>query len=106
MSRHILHEHALGYALFDLLAHDNAHTTTTTHETMSDPAKFGKTCKMVAFAPFKNAKEALENCQEVSEGKRTNNGSRERGRRVGGRRIGGWGCKGKRKEGGEEKGNH
>jgi len=64
MSRHILHEHALGYALFDLLAH-----TSTTHETMSDPAKFGKTCKLVAFAPFKNAKEALENCQEVSEGK-------------------------------------
>lgn len=65
----VLFETAYGYALFERLESDEiGQGLETVTAAMQDLAKFGRVIKMHAFMPFKNAAEALQNINDVSEG--------------------------------------
>lgn len=65
----ILFETAYGYSLFERLECDEIGASLETVTlAMQDLAKFGRAIKLQAFLPFKNAAEALQNMNEVSEG--------------------------------------
>ncbi|KAK8097378.1 SIK1-involved in pre-rRNA processing [Apiospora sp. TS-2023a] len=67
---YLLHESALGYALFKVVHQQD---TVGLHlkevqDAQTDLAKFGKMVQVQAFAPWRNAADALENVNSVSEG--------------------------------------
>lgn len=65
----VLFETAYGYSLFERLESDEiGRNVETVTAAMQDLGKFGRSVKLQAFLPFKNAAEALQNINEVSEG--------------------------------------
>ncbi|KAJ1673806.1 Nucleolar protein 56, partial [Spiromyces aspiralis] len=67
--QHILFETASGYALFNVLqAEAIGAKLDEVQRSVTDLAKFGKYVKLESFIPFKNAADALENMNDVSEG--------------------------------------
>ncbi|KAJ2644441.1 Nucleolar protein 56 [Coemansia sp. RSA 1694] len=66
---HVLYESASGYGLFEVQQAEKVGAKLAeVQATISDLAKFGKFVKAKSFAPFKNAADALENINDVSEG--------------------------------------
>lgn len=71
MITHVLFESASGYAIFEAkLAENIALKTPGMQESMRDLSKFSKMVSLMSFTPFKNAAQALENANDVSEGER------------------------------------
>ena len=69
MVNFILYELASGYALFEKLEFEEIGVETAqVQASLQDLAKFGKCMKLKSFLPFKNAADALQNCNDVSEG--------------------------------------
>jgi nucleolar protein 56 len=69
MVTHILFESASGYAIFEAkLTEDIGSKTVAIQESMKDLVKFGKMVSLISFSPFKNAAQALENANDISEG--------------------------------------
>lgn len=67
--KYMLYEHAAGYALFDVKeAEVIGASLDTVQEAVKDVSKFSKSMVLISFMPFKNAAEALQNCNDVSEG--------------------------------------
>ena len=65
----MLFETAYGYTLFERLESDEIGANIeTVINTMQDISKFGRVIKLQAFLPFKNAAEALQNINDISEG--------------------------------------
>lgn len=70
MITHLLFESASGYAIFEVKLHEDIGAkSTAVQESIKDLAKFGKMVTLLSFSPFKNAAQALENANDVSEGK-------------------------------------
>ncbi|CAK9301298.1 unnamed protein product [Gordionus sp. m RMFG-2023] len=70
-SMFILFEHAMGYALFKVKQYEEigmALLTEQLRDNLTDFTKFVSTVHLVAFSPFKSAKNALENINHISEG--------------------------------------
>ncbi|KAJ1877211.1 Nucleolar protein 56, partial [Kickxella alabastrina] len=66
---HVLYESASGYGLFEVQhAEKIGSKLAEVQATIKDLAKFGKYIKPKSFVPFKNAADALENINDVSEG--------------------------------------
>ncbi|KAJ2809875.1 Nucleolar protein 56 [Coemansia furcata] len=66
---HVLYESASGYGLFEVQQAEKVGAKLAeVQSTIGDLAKFGKYVKAKSFAPFKNAADALENINDVSEG--------------------------------------
>lgn len=66
---YVLFETAYGYALFERLESDEiGQNLDAVTAAMQDLSKFGRVVKLQGFLPFKNAAEALQNINEVSEG--------------------------------------
>lgn len=69
MITHILFESASGYAIFEAKLTENiALKTAAMQESIRDLGKFGKMVSLASFTPFKNAAQALENANDISEG--------------------------------------
>lgn len=65
---YVLYESASGYALFELIQHDDiASLTDEVQASVQDVQRFGRTVKLKAFQPFTSAENALENINAVSE---------------------------------------
>jgi nucleolar protein 56 len=65
----VLFESAHGYGLFERLESDEiGQNVDEIQQAMLDLAKFGKVIKLKAFIPFKNAADALDNINQISEG--------------------------------------
>ena len=70
MITHLLFESASGYAIFDVKLHEDIGARShAVQESIKDLAKFGKMVTLLSFSPFKSAAQALENANDVSEGK-------------------------------------
>ncbi|KAK9480557.1 hypothetical protein V1514DRAFT_302625 [Lipomyces japonicus] len=69
--QYLLFEEATGYALFEVAIQPETigSRLKEVQEAANDLAKFGKLVKLVSFAPFKGAAHALENANDVAEGK-------------------------------------
>ncbi|MCJ1224093.1 snoRNP complex protein nop56 [Toensbergia leucococca] len=67
---YLLHESSVGYAIFRVVhqADTVGNRLKEVQDSVQDLAKFGKMVKLVSFAPFQGAAQALENANEVSEG--------------------------------------
>ncbi|OLY84199.1 Nucleolar protein 56 [Smittium mucronatum] len=66
---HILFETASGYGLFEVIqAEEIGGKLAEVQKSVTDLAKFGRYIKLKSFLPFKNAADALENINDVSEG--------------------------------------
>ncbi|KAJ1821538.1 Nucleolar protein 56 [Coemansia sp. RSA 2675] len=66
---HVLYESASGYGLFEVQQAEKVGAKLAeVQATIGDLGKFGKYVKAKSFAPFKNAADALENINDVSEG--------------------------------------
>ncbi|KAI9723719.1 MAG: snoRNP complex protein nop56 [Candelaria pacifica] len=67
---YLLHESSVGYAIFQVVhqADTIGNRLKEVQDAAQDLAKFGKMVKLVSFAPFQGAAQALENANEVSEG--------------------------------------
>lgn len=64
----LLYESASGFSLFEVKEFDEiSQAADKVQEAVSDMARFGKICKMVAFKPFGSAADALEQINAVSE---------------------------------------
>jgi nucleolar protein 56 len=69
MVTHVLFESASGYAIFEAKLMENIGSKSkTVQESFQDLAKFGKMVSLMSFLPFKNAAQALENANDISEG--------------------------------------
>jgi nucleolar protein 56 len=69
MATHALFESASGYAIFDVKLHENIGSRVkVVQDSINDLSKFGKMVTLVSFSPFKNAADALENINDISEG--------------------------------------
>ncbi|KAN0074647.1 hypothetical protein V8E55_011696 [Tylopilus felleus] len=69
MATHALFETASGYAIFDVKLHDIVGSQTkAVQDSINDFSKFTKMVSLVSFSPFKNAADALENINDISEG--------------------------------------
>ncbi|KAI9822331.1 MAG: snoRNP complex protein nop56 [Pycnora praestabilis] len=66
----LLHESSVGYAIFQVVlqADTIGNRLKEVQDGAQDLARFGKMVKLVSFAPFQGAAQALENANEVSEG--------------------------------------
>ncbi|KAL9594150.1 MAG: hypothetical protein Q9219_007187 [cf. Caloplaca sp. 3 TL-2023] len=66
----LLHESSVGYAIFQVIHQPDTvgNRLKEFQDSVQDLAKFGKMVKLVSFAPFQGAAQALENANEVSEG--------------------------------------
>jgi nucleolar protein 56 len=70
MVSHLLFETASGYAIFEAKLHEDIGSRSqAVQESINDLAKFGKMVSLVSFSPFKSAAQALENANDISEGK-------------------------------------
>mmetsp|Transcript_3058 Transcript_3058/g.5261 ORF Transcript_3058/g.5261 Transcript_3058/m.5261 type:complete len:500 (-) Transcript_3058:372-1871(-) len=68
MATFLLFESASGFALLDVKEFDEiSQATEKVQEAVSDMARFGKICKLVAFKPFASAADALEQINAISE---------------------------------------
>jgi NOP5NT (NUC127) domain len=66
---YLLSESATGYALYQVTESEEIGARTREFlETINDISRFSKFVKLVSFVPFKNAAQALENINDVSEG--------------------------------------
>ena len=67
---YLLHEASLGYAIFQVMiqADTIGNRLKEVQEASLDLAKFGKMVKLVSFAPFQGAAQALQNANDISEG--------------------------------------
>ncbi|POS86281.1 Nop, partial [Erysiphe pulchra] len=67
---YLLHESAVGYAIFQVVSQPESigNRSKEVQDAAQDLAKFGKMVKLVNFAPYREAAEALENINLVSEG--------------------------------------
>ncbi|KNC80278.1 nucleolar protein 56 [Sphaeroforma arctica JP610] len=66
---YVLFESASGYGLFEMAESEGiALKSKSVQEAVTDLSRFGKICKLKAFAPFRSAIEALENINCISEG--------------------------------------
>ncbi|ESZ96794.1 putative pre-rRNA processing nucleolar protein Sik1 [Sclerotinia borealis F-4128] len=67
---YLLHESATGFAIFQVVhqADTIGNRLKEVQDAGQDLAKFGKMVKLVNFAPYRNAAEALDNINMVSEG--------------------------------------
>jgi len=69
MSLFLLHETALGYALFEAHGIDEiGQNTEAVRNSVTDLSRFGKVVKLRSFNPFTSALESLEQINAVSEG--------------------------------------
>lgn len=65
----ILFEHAAGYALFNVKEFEEIGMVLSQVESsITDIAKFRNVVRLLAFAPFKTAANALDNLNNISEG--------------------------------------
>ncbi|RKF76259.1 Nucleolar protein 56 [Golovinomyces cichoracearum] len=67
---YLLHESAVGYAIFQVVSQPETigNRSKEVQDASQDLAKFGKMVKLVNFAPYRGAAEALENINLISEG--------------------------------------
>ncbi|KAL6721151.1 Nucleolar protein 56 [Lecanora helva] len=67
---YLLHESSIGYAIFQVIHQPDTvgNRLKEVQDAVQDLGKFGKMVKLVSFAPFSGAAQALENANEVSEG--------------------------------------
>ncbi|KAL8831581.1 MAG: hypothetical protein Q9191_000790 [Dirinaria sp. TL-2023a] len=67
---YLLHESSVGYAIFQVVHQPDTvgNRLKEVQDSVQDLAKFGKMVKLVSFAPFQGAAQALENANEISEG--------------------------------------
>ncbi|CZT42663.1 probable SIK1-involved in pre-rRNA processing [Rhynchosporium secalis] len=67
---YLLHESSVGYAIFEVVhqADTVGNRLKEVQDASQDLAKFGKMVKLVNFAPYRGAAEALDNINLVSEG--------------------------------------
>ena len=67
---YLLHESSAGYAIFKVThqADTVGNRLKEVQDSVQDLAKFGKMVKLLSFAPFQGAAQALENANEISEG--------------------------------------
>ncbi|KAI4119990.1 MAG: hypothetical protein LQ345_000249 [Seirophora villosa] len=67
---YLLHESSVGYAIFQIIHQPDTigNRLKEVQDSVQDLAKFGKMVKLMSFAPFPGAAQALENANEVSEG--------------------------------------
>ena len=66
---YLLSESATGYALYEVTESEEIGARTREFlETINDISRFSNFVKLVSFVPFKNAAQALENINDVSEG--------------------------------------
>ncbi|EHL01320.1 putative Nucleolar protein 56 [Glarea lozoyensis 74030] len=67
---YLLHESSVGYAIFEVVHQGDTvgNRLKEVQDATQDLAKFGKMVKLVNFAPYRGAAEALENINLVSEG--------------------------------------
>ncbi|KAL8959964.1 MAG: hypothetical protein Q9193_003255 [Seirophora villosa] len=67
---YLLHESSVGYAIFQVIHQPDTigNRLKEVQDSVQDLAKFGKMVKLMSFAPFPGAAQALENANEVSEG--------------------------------------
>ncbi|KAL8668118.1 MAG: hypothetical protein Q9202_000096 [Teloschistes flavicans] len=67
---YLLHESSVGYAIFQVVHQPDTvgNRLKEVQDSVQDLAKFGKMVKLISFAPFQGAAQALENANEVSEG--------------------------------------
>ncbi|MCJ1274088.1 snoRNP complex protein nop56 [Puttea exsequens] len=67
---YLLHESSVGYAVFQVT--DQLDTVGNrlkeVQDSVQDLARFGKLAKLISFAPFQSAAQALENANKISEG--------------------------------------
>lgn len=64
-------ETASGYSLFERLQSEEIGSKLeSVQNSIADLSKFSKMLKLKSFAPFKNAADALENANDISEGKK------------------------------------
>lgn len=64
-------ETASGYSLFERLQSEEIGSKLeSVQSSITDLSKFSKMLKLKSFAPFKSAADALENANDVSEGKK------------------------------------
>jgi hypothetical protein len=69
MVSHLLFETASGYAIFEAKLHEDIGSRAkAVQDSIKDLAKFGKMVSLISFSPFKNAAEALQNANDISEG--------------------------------------
>jgi hypothetical protein len=69
MISHLLFETASGYAIFEAKLHEEIGSKSQgVQDSLKDLAKFGKMVSLISFSPFKNAAEALQNANDISEG--------------------------------------
>ena len=69
MVTHVLFETASGYAIFQAKLHEDIGAkTVAAQESIKDLSKFSKMVQLMSFSPFKNAAQALENANDISEG--------------------------------------
>jgi nucleolar protein 56 len=75
-----LFELATGYALFERLESEEiGRELEDVQQAVLDLSKFGKMIKLKSLMPFKTAADALENCNDISEGiPQRQDGSRRR----------------------------
>lgn len=70
MATHLLFESASGYALFEVKLREEVGTRTrAVQDSITDLSKFTKMVSLLSFSPFKNAADALENINDISEGR-------------------------------------
>ncbi|KAF8545387.1 hypothetical protein BDD12DRAFT_4802 [Trichophaea hybrida] len=67
---YLLQEAPVGYGLYQVVQQPDSigNRLKEVQEAASDLAKFGKMVKLVSFAPFQGAAQALENANDISEG--------------------------------------
>ena len=67
---YLLHESSVGYAIFSVVHQPDTvgNRLKEVQLSVQDLAKFGKMVKLVSFAPFQGAAQALENANDLSEG--------------------------------------
>ncbi|MCJ1345210.1 snoRNP complex protein nop56 [Peltigera leucophlebia] len=67
---YLLHESPVGYAVFEVISQPDTigSRLKEVQNSIEDLSKFGKLIKLVGFAPFQGAAQALENANDISEG--------------------------------------
>lgn len=69
MATHVLFESASGYAVFEVKqVEEIGAKTKEVQESIQDISRFSKMVTLKSFTPFKNAADALQNINDISEG--------------------------------------